>query len=146
MFVRVHLCILNYIIIYCTYFNPFTSDNYCAILLCFQGKSGLTRLRFVGSAGANKNHQSLILQQAGVPKKKTSSTSNNIPEFCNDVDLVRKVHDEVLVHAVRDMLHPLLAVKSIPLGDWETDLTPVHSMHAPPAFAKLHGPGGFGKN
>lgn len=139
----------------------------------------------MGGGGADKNHQTLILQQAcftkntknkddkigdslhydRVKKSKgvsgdafssfngsSSSSSDDISpkdssvlsSFEGDPDLVRRVHDEVLIHAVRDMLHPLLAVKA-PLGQWETDLTPVQVHHAPPAFAKLKGPGGFGE-
>jgi len=174
----------------------------------------LTRLRLVGGGGADKNHQSLILQQPYFTKtsKKNSSgkgssasasaqqssskslssssvtdgntgpeggdgdsRSHGSPEdiiissggvnvssthnsassvsngsnahegFMGETAQVHRVHDEVLFHAVRDMLHPLLALKDVPLGQWETDLTPIHPRHAPPAYAKLQGPKGFGK-
>jgi hypothetical protein len=107
--------------------------------------SGLTRLRLAGGGGADKNHQSLILQQTSSTKKKHPPPTGEQVTFVSDIELVRKVHDEVLIHAVRDMLHPLLAIKSIPLAEWETSLSPVHTRHAPPAYAKLQGPQGFGK-
>ena len=98
-------------------------------------------MRLVGGQGTDRNHQSLILQQAGYSKKKENDITE---ELCSSCDLVRKVHDEVLIHAIRDMLHPLLAVSTTPLGAWESELTPVNACSTPPAFAKLDGPNGFG--
>jgi len=105
------------------------------------GMSGLTRLRVVGGGGIDKSHQTLILQQPSMMKKKPTPEEIAATKFCNDIDVVRKVHDEVLEHAVRDMLQPLLALKTIPLANWESELCP--STHVPPAYAKLHGPNGF---